>query len=175
MNFLLVAIALFVSNACYSQFDGLQINLEKKSFVVTKNQRVSVFCSPDGAHFYVGNKSIPKVDYSNPDSWMKRDADTLFEISKTDFDRIAELALGLSSINLLGGINTSALYIVNDPVLVELELCINGQIVSYSIFLPVDCENRHFSQFCKLCEEILLLAKVDPDVFLERKTKIFNW
>lgn len=138
---------------------------------IPKNQRISIFCSFDGQHYYVGNKDTPEVNPSNPDVWMKRDADTLFEISKHEFNRISELVLGLSSINLLGGLDASELWITNDPTIIELELSISGQTVSYCLFLPLNQKNVRFKQFEEACEAIILLAHEDPDEFLERKSK----
>jgi hypothetical protein len=168
---LICVISFFGANIGYAQFDGLQINLEKKSMVSYKNQRISIFCSYDGQHCYVGNKANPKYDASNPDTWSKRDADTLQEISKRDFNRIAELSLALSSINLLGGLNPSEISITHDPTIIELEITIGGQKVTYSLFLPLNQNDFHFGQFEALCEEIIILANKNPDEFLERKGK----
>ncbi len=167
---LAIAIALFRVNVAFGQFEGLQINLEKKSMVIGKNQRISLFSSYDGQHYYVGNKADPKMDSSNPDSWFKRDVDTLIEISKQEFNVVSEKVLGLSSINLLCGLNANSFKIVHDPTIIELELSINGQTVSYSLFLPL-YQNTHFKQFEEVCEAIILLANEDPDEFLERKSK----
>ena len=171
---LAVAIALFWANVAFGQFDGLQINLEKKSMVIGKNKRISLFCSFDGQHYYVGNKAAPKMDSSNPDSWFKRDADTLMEISKQEFNVVSEMVLGLSSINILDGLDVNSFKIVHDPTILELELSINGQTVSYRLFLPL-YQNTHFKQFEEVCEAIILLAKEDPDEFLERTTKKKKW
>ena len=160
---------LLLSTNVFAQFDGLQINLEKKSIVITKNQRISVFCSYDGQHYYVGSKANPKIDTSNPDTWDKRDADNLHEITKEDFNRISEMALGLSSVTLLGALDPSELYIVHDPIVIELELYISGQSVKYSLFLPLSQNDFHNRQFLDLCEQIILLAGEDPNKFLERK------
>ena len=160
---------LLLSTNVFAQFDGLQINLEKKSIVIAKNQRISVFCSYDGQHYYVGSKANPKIDTSNPDTWDKRDADNLHEISKENFNRISEMALGLSSVTLLGALDPSELYIVHDPIVIELELYISGQSVKYSLFLPLSQNDFHNRQFLDLCEQIILLAGEDPNKFLERK------
>lgn len=165
---------LLLSTNVFAQFDGLQINLEKKSLVIAKNQRISVFCSYDGQHYYVGSKANPKIDASNPETWNKRDADTLLEISKEDFNRISEMALGLSSITLLGALDPSDVWIVNDPTVIELELDISGQSVKYSLFLPLSQDDFHNRQFLDLCEQILLLAGEDPNKFLERKKNGIN-
>ena len=160
---------LLLSTNVFAQFDGLQINLEKKSIVIAKNQRISVFCSYDGQHYYVGSKANPKIDTSNPDTWDKRDADNLHEITKEDFNRISEMALGLSSVTLLGALDPSELYIVHDPIVIELELYISGQSVKYSLFLPLSQNDFHNRQFLDLCEQIILLAGEDSNKFLERK------
>ena len=165
----LLLFLLLLSTNVFAQFDGLQINLEKKSLVIAKNQRISVFCSYDGQHYYVGSKTNPKIDTSNPETWDKRDADTLLEISKEDFNRISEMALGLSSVTLLGALDPSELYIVHDPIVIELELYISGQSVKYSLFLPLSQNDFHNRQFLDLCEQIILLAGEDPNKFLERK------
>ena len=160
---------LLLSTNVFAQFDGLQINLEKKSIVIAKNQRISVFCSYDGHHYYVGSNANPKIDTSNPDTWDKRDVDNLHEITKEDFNRISEMALGLSSVTLLGALDPSELYIVHDPIVIELELYISGQSVKYSLFLPLSQNDFHNRQFLDLCEQIILLAGEDPNKFLERK------
>lgn len=169
-NILLVLMLLLGTNV-FAQFNGLQINLEKKSIVIDKNQRISVYCSYDGQHYYVGNKANPKIDTSNPDTWDKRDADTQNEISKEDFNRISEMALGLSSITLLGALDPSDIRIVHDPTIIELELYISGQSVTYTMFLPLNQNDFHYRQFEDLCEQIILLAGENPDVFLERKAR----
>ena len=167
---LAIAIALFRANMALGQLDGLQINLEKKSKVIGESQRISLFCSFDGKHYYVGSKAAPKMDFSNPDSWFKRDADTLMEITKQEFNVVSEMVLGLSSINLIGGLDANSFKIVHDPTIIELELSMNGQTISYRLFLPL-CHNTHFKQFEEVCEAIILLAKGDPDAFLERAAK----
>lgn len=154
----------------FAQFNGLQINLEKSCHVIEQNKRISVFCDFDGQHYYIGNKVSPRIDYSNPETWFKQDADTLRELSKNEFDRIAELVLGLSSINLLFGLNLNELGIAHDPDVVLLELFINGQSISYRLYLPLNPNNSHLKQFEDVCEQIILLAEENPDVFLERRT-----
>ena len=164
----IILFLLLLSTSAFAQFDGLQINLAKKSFLVAKNQRISIYCSYDdksNSHYYAGNKANPK--YDSPESWW--DFDTIRELSKEDFNRISESALGLSSVTLLGAIDPRELRIVYDPTVIELELNISGQSVKYSLFLPLSQDDFHNRQFLDLCEQIILLAGEDPNKFLERK------
>lgn len=164
----LLFLMLLLSTNVFAQFDGLGITLMKKSFIIAKNQRIKVYFSFDenhGSHYYIGNKANPK--YDSPQSFW--DFDTIKEISKEDFNRISEMALGLSSVTLLGAIDPSELQIVYDPIVIELELDINGQSVTYSLFLPLSQDDFHNRQFLNLCEQIILLAGEDPNKFLERK------
>lgn len=167
---LLLFLTVSISSA-YAQFNGVQINLEKKSMVIGESKRVSVFSDMKSNRYFVGNKESPKIDNSNPDTWFKRDADTLFEISKIDFDRVSELCIGFSSINLCGGMKTNDYIISTEPKLLELEIIIGGQSICYTLFLPFDKNNEHLKQMEDLCETILLLAGEDVDAFLERKEK----
>ena len=155
----------------FAQYNALQINLEKHSVVIGKSQRVSVFCDFDGKHYYVGRKGSPKLEYSNPETWIKRDADCLKEITKKEFDSMAEMVLGLSSMNLVFGLNLVEYEITHDPDCVLLELSISGQRIVYELFLPFDPTNSHLKQFESICEQILLLADEDPDEFLNRQSK----
>lgn len=171
-NALLLFLILLSTNM-FAQFDGLRINLAKKSMFIAKNQRISIYCSFDdnsNSHYYVGNKANSKYDSANS-YW---DFDTIREISKEDFNRISEMALGLSSVTLLGALDPSEVRIVYDPTTIDLELWINGQSVSYSLFLPLSQDDFHNRQFLDLCEQIVLLAGEDPNKFLEIKKKWYQ-
>ena len=84
------------------------------------------------------------------------------------------MALGLSSVTLLGALDPSEVRIVYDPTTIDLELRINGQSVSYSLFLPLSQDDFHNRQFLDLCEQIVLLAGEDPNKFLEIKKKWYQ-
>ena len=171
-NAILLFLILLSTNV-FAQFDGLRINIAKKSMLIAKNQRISMYCFYDDngdSHYYVGNKANPKYDNANS-YW---DFDTIREILKEDFNRISEMALGLSSVTLLGAIDPSEVRIVCDPTIIDLELSINGQSVSYTLFLPLSQDDYHNRQFLDLCQQIVLLAGEDPNKFLEIKKKWYQ-
>ena len=155
----------------FAQYNALQINLEKHSTIIGKNQRISVFCDFDGQHYYVSRKDYPIMESSNPETWFKRDANCLKEITKKEFDSTAEMVLGLSSMNLVFGLNLVEYEISHDPDRILLELSISGQRIVYELFLPFDTTNSHTKQFESICEQIILLADEDPDEFLNRQSK----
>lgn len=168
---ILIVSILFQTNLL-AQYDGLRITLWKGSLVVDKTEKICAYCNPVDSSYYVAIKKQPRF----PDDWMSENHDTVYEIAKNEFNRLAELCLGLSSLNILGGIDASAVFFGNEfGSSLLLDLMINGQSVSYRINSPFDKNNRHFKQFGEVCEAIILLAKEDPDEFLERKTKKKKW
>ena len=163
--FLIIGLALFIRTNLFAQYDGLIITLWKSSLIVSKTEIISTYCNPIDSSYLI---SIKK----NPEDQMSTDYDTVYKIKKEEFDSLAELCLGLSSSNILGGIDPSVVSFENEfKSSLLLSLMINGQEISYRINCPFDMNDPHLKQFGEICKAIIILAKEDTNQFLEIKTK----
>jgi hypothetical protein len=169
---LYVFMAMTIKGVC--QYDAVQICLTKHSFVIKENQRITMFCDKRCNAYFVGIKDYPYIDENDPSTLLLTNADTLFEITKTDFNRIVEMCMGLSSFNILSGMYTQETDIIYDPSSISLKILANDESVRYEVLLPIkNVSERHLQQFVIVCEEILNLTNISTNKFLEKRHKLF--
>ncbi len=169
---LYVFMAMTIKGVC--QYDAVQICLTKHSFVIKENQRITMFCDKRCNAYFVGIKDYPYIDENDPSTLLLTNADTLFEITKTDFNRIVEMCMGLSSFNILSGMYTQETDIIYDPSSISLKILANDESVRYEVLLPIkNVSERHLQQFVIVCEEILKLTNISTNKFLEKRHKLF--
>lgn len=169
---LYVFMAITIKGVC--QYDAVQICLTKHSFVIKENQRITMFCDKRCNAYFVGIKDYPYIDENDPSTLLLTNADTLFEITKTDFNRIVEMCMGLSSFNILSGMYTQETDIIYDPSSISLKILANDESVRYEVLLPIkNVSERHLQQFVIVCEEILNLTNISTNKFLEKRHKLF--
>jgi hypothetical protein len=167
-----VFMAMTTKGVC--QYNGIEICLTKHSFVIDENQRVTLFYDKSCNSYFVGIKDYPYIDENDLNTLLLTNADTLFEISKTDFNRIVEMCMGLSSFNILSGMNTQETTIINDASSISLTIMANYESVCYDVLLPIEnVSERHLQQFVIVCEEILNLTNISANKFLEKRHKFF--
>lgn len=169
---LYVFMAMTIKGVC--QYDAVQICLTKHSFVIKENQRITMFCDKRCNAYFVGIKDYPYIDENDPSTLLLTNADTLFEITKTDFNRIVEMCMGLSSFNILSGMYTQETDIIYDPSSISLKILANDESVRYEVLLPIkNVSERHLQQFVIVCEEILNLTNISTNKFLEKRHKLY--
>lgn len=172
--FFLVFIISAISLKVFGQYDAVQICLTKHSFVIKENQRITMFCDKRCNAYFVGIKDYPYIDENDPSTLLLTNADTLFEITKTDFNRIVEMCMGLSSFNILSGMYTQETDIIYDPSSISLKILANDESVRYEVLLPIkNVSERHLQQFVIVCEEILNLTNISTNKFLEKRHKLY--
>ena len=165
---LLVLIISAMTLKVFGQYDAVQICLTKFSFVIKENQRITMFCDKRCNSYFVGIKDYPYIDENDLNTLLLTNADTLFEITKTDFNRIVEMCMGLSSFNILSGMNTQETILVWDASSISLKIYANNESVCYDVLLPIkNVSERHLQQFVIVCEEILKLTNLSAKRFLK--------
>lgn len=173
-----IALLFFIISAislkAFGQYDAVEICLTKFSFVIKENKRITMFCDKQCNSYFVGVKDYPYIDENDHSTLLLTNADTLFEITKTDFNRIVEMCMGLSSFNVLSGMNTQETTIINDASSISLTIWANYESVRYDVLLPIEnVSERHLQQFVLVCEEILKLTNISTNKFLEKRHKLF--
>lgn len=173
-----IALLFFIISAislkAFGQYDAVEICLTKHSFVIKENQRITMFCDKRCNAYFVGIKDYPYIDENDLSTLLLTNADTLFEITKTDFNRIVEMCMGLSSFNILSGMYTQETDIIYDPSSISLKILANDESVRYEVLLPIkNVSERHLQQFVLVCEEILKLTNISTNKFLEKRHKLF--
>lgn len=157
---LLVLVTCFQTG--FAQYDYLQINIEIHN-PNKKNNRLRCSLYKDSTSYLVSVKNNPMFKGDNYETWLKRDADIIIKISKEDFNSVAEKVIGLSSFELLKGMNPSNPVIGNDGYGVILEIVVTVDKISYSIWSPSrNTKERNLESFLTICKGILLLAKLKP-------------
>ncbi|GAB4459506.1 MAG: hypothetical protein Fur0028_13130 [Bacteroidales bacterium] len=147
--------------ASFAQYNYLQINLEIET--QKKKNHHTRFSLYQDSLFYIGIKNNPIIYNDKPETWLKRDFDTIIKIRKEDFNKIAEMSMSLSSFTILKGMNPSNPIIGNDGIVANLELVVTMDKISYSIWNPSsNTKERNLEPFLAICKEILLLAKMKP-------------
>ncbi|MBR5631653.1 MAG: hypothetical protein IKW82_08425 [Bacteroidales bacterium] len=158
----------------FSQYDGVEICLTKHSPVISENQRITLFYEESFDSYFAGIKNYPYINEKDISSFDSKNADTLFKMSKTDFNRIVEMCIGLSSLNVLSGMNMQGTAIIYEGSSISLMISANYESVRYDILLPIEnVSERHLQQFVVLCEEILKITNLSAKRFLGIKTKRF--
>lgn len=159
--FLFILVLCF--QASFAQYNYLQINLEIQTAKKENNKiRISLY-QEDSVSFFLGIKKNPAIYYDKPETWLKRDADTVIKIRKEDFNSVAKEVMSLSSFELFKGMNPSNPIIGNDGIGVNLEIVVTMDKITYSIWSPTcDIKERNLDPFLAICKEILLLAKLKP-------------
>ncbi|MCB9045017.1 MAG: hypothetical protein H6550_02640 [Chitinophagales bacterium] len=90
-------------------------------------------------------------------------ADTVLKIDKDKFDKITQLALSISSTDILEGMDPSDVTIYDDATNAVLTLKVGQEKVIYSILAPkLHTKNRKLKKFVQTCEEVLVVAKINP-------------
>jgi len=150
--------------ASFAQYNYLQINLEiQTSKKENNNIRISLY-QEDSVSFFLGIKKNPILNSKDYKTWLKRDADTIIKISKEDFNLVTEKIMGLSSFEVLKGMNQSNPIIGNDGTGVILEIVLTMDKISYTIWNPsCDTKKRKLEPFLAICKELVLLAKMNPN------------
>lgn len=153
---------------CFAQFEGLQINLEVQTTKKEKKHiRLSLY-HKDSTVSLLGIKYNPIVDTHDYKTWLKRDVDTIIEISTEKFNRIAEMSMNLSSSLIIEGAKPSNPKIGNDGVVVNLELVVTMDKISYNVWSPMhNTKERNLESFLDICKEILLSAKLKSKEILK--------
>lgn len=152
----------------FGQYDAVEICLTKHSFAIKENKRITMFCDESNSSYFIGIKDYPYIDENDLNTLLLTNADTMFEITKTDFNRIVEMCMGLSSFNVLSGMNTQETTIVYDASSISLKILANYESVCYDVLLPIkDASERHLQQFVIVCEEILKLTNLSAKRFLK--------
>lgn len=170
----LVYVFMAMTTKGFCQYDGVEICLTKHSFVIDENKRITLFCDKSCNSYFAGIKDYPYIDENDLNTLLLTNADTLFEITKTDFNRIVEMCMGLSSFNVLSGMNTQETTIINDASSISLTIWANYESVRYDVLLPIEnVSERHLQQFVLVCEEILKLTNISTNKFLEKRHKLF--
>ena len=135
----------------FAQYDFVQINLE---FADNKTQfgkyRISMYKNLDSC--FVGIKHNPVLDNTAPETWLKRDHDTILDIDESSFINIVEKCINLPSKEIILGTNPT------NPLLpcagVNLEINIIGQKIEYKyIHHQKTPKNEVLKSFMK-CAEI---------------------
>lgn len=158
----------------FCQYDGVEICLTKHSLVISENQRITLFYEESCNSYFAGIKNYPYINEKDINSFDSKNADTLFKMSKTDFNRIVEMCMGLSSFNVLSGMNTQGTAIIHEGSSISLTISANYESVRYDILLPIEnASERHLQQFVVLCEEILRITNLSTKEFLEKRAKLF--
>lgn len=158
----------------FCQYDGVEICLTKHSPVISENQRISLFYEESCNTYFAGIKDYPYIDKNDINTLDSKNADTLFKMSKADFNRIVEKCMGLSSFNVLSGMNTQETVVINEGSSISLTISANYESVRYDILLPIEnVSERHLQQFVVLCEEILKMTNLSAKRFLEKRPKLF--
>lgn len=165
---LLLFVFTAITIKAFCQYEGVEICLTKNSFVIDENRRITLFYNNSSNSYFAGVKYWPYIDENDISSFSPTKADTLFTISKIDFNRIVELCLGLSSLNILSGMNTQETTVVNDPNSITLTIWANYESVRYDFLLPIDnARERHLQQFVVLCKEIINTTDLSVNSFLK--------
>jgi len=148
--------------AIFAQYNYLQINLEIET-QKKKNPYIRFSLYYQDSLFYISIKNNPKIYNDKPETWLKRDADTIIKISKENFNKIAEMCMNLSSYTIFKRMNPSNPIMGMDGIIVNLELVVTMDKISYSIWSPdYNTKERNLEPFLAICKEILLLAKLKP-------------
>ena len=165
---LLFFIVSAITIKAFGQYDAVEICLTKHSFVIKENKRITMFFDETTSSYFIGIKDYPYIDENDLNTLLLTNADTLFEITKTDFNRIVEMCMGLSSFNVLSGMNTQGSIIVCDASSISLKIWANYESVCYDVLLPIkNVSERHLQQFVIVCEEILKLTNLSAKRFLK--------
>jgi len=162
-------ISFLILTACgqvsLAQNNYTQINLEiESSKKKTQHVRFSLY---QDSLFYLGIKTSPIRDPKNPETWLKRDADTVIKISKGEFNKIEEMLASLSTSKVLKGMNPLDPSVSNDGTIVTLEIAVVSNKISYCIWSPTyKTRERNLEPFLAICKEVLLLSKKNFKDFL---------
>lgn len=163
-KYFIILILSFYFEVSSAQNNYMQINLEVKSLLKDKNIRFSLF--QQDSIFYLGIKKNPKVDFQDPQTWSKRDADKVIVISKGDFYSVIQKCMELSSIEIIKGFNhTDTIYEFESSVNLEIDAI--RDCVSFKIDNPTyRTKERRLDAFLDICKEIFEIAKMRPGDYL---------
>lgn len=147
-----------------AQYNFIEMKFQVGSLIPFKHFELNVFCKEEKYFITVQSVSI------NKHTEMKDTLNTIHSISKNEFDMLTQMALSISSKDLLNGMNFSELYITHDDGIVST-LNINssiGEEISYSIVNPMtNTQKRNLTTYLHVFREALLLAKLNPNKILQ--------
>lgn len=154
-------ILVLISQASFAQYNYMQINLEiQTSKKENNNIRICLY-QEDSVSFFLGIRKKSILNPNDCKTWLKRDVDTIIKISKEDFNSVIEKVMGLSSFEVLKGMNQLNPIIGNDGCSVILEIVVTMDKISYSIWSPsYNTKERNLELFLAICKDILLLSKM---------------
>jgi len=190
----LLVILLLVIKTGFAQYDYLRISLEVIHSMQKQNSNIQFKLYQIDSLFLFSVKSIPIINdtrysHTKTDTIYKKDSliiysvksipiiddnkyletkiDTIYIINREIFNEIAEIAINLSSEQIIRGTNPSNPSFGNDGTTFNLNLSVLFDDITYSIWCPdMNTNRRNLEPFLNLCKKIILLAKLNPkDVF----------
>ncbi len=93
--------------------------------------------------------------------------DTVYEVEKAAFDKLSSLALSLSSVDLLKGMNPEHPYLYNDGIGCTLTISIFQEHIRFAVVNPMSrTRDRNLEKFVQVLKEMLLMAQLNPQKVL---------
>lgn len=148
-----------------AQYDFLQLSLEvggptKENSYVKLTLYRKMF-NEDIAQYLIDVKAVKKIKESHL-------IDTTYIITKEQFNKISELAMSISSTDILKGMNPHDPTVYQDAGGCKLTLQIFQESICYNVLAPRnETKDRNLSTFLQTCEELIKTAQLKPDKVFE--------
>jgi hypothetical protein len=157
---------IFISLSSFAQYDGSQINLEVKGSEKS-HIRFSLY-KKDSLTYCISIKHNPKMDLNNWSTLIEQDYDILYLIDKEIFNEMVEKVIKLPYPKILNGMIFHNSIIKDDDTIVELEYVAGFyDRISYTIqCFYCNTKERNLEQILEVCQDVILLAKMNPQRIL---------
>jgi hypothetical protein len=152
----ILTISLFLNGyPIFAQYDYLKIDLEIGRWK-TKYTHVALNMYWKEGKYFI--RAATKSGFKETDT---RDTTYLVQIDKSQFDNICQLALSISSVDILKGMGVANPSIYHDAMGCNLTLNIAQESITYKILFPAsNTEKRGLATYLQVCKEMLLAARL---------------
>ncbi|MCX6225495.1 MAG: hypothetical protein NTV01_12230 [Bacteroidia bacterium] len=164
MKYFCFGLILVITQSSFGQFNAFQITLEiGRSLKKPNYTRIDLNQINDStAIAEIRTKPFPDS------AWVIRpEANISYSMSILQFNKLGAMVKGLSTEQLLVGMNPSNPILGTDGSVESLELVVPMDRISFSFWSQTsETKERNLEPFLAICKEILLLAKLKPKDYL---------
>ncbi|MDD4402830.1 MAG: hypothetical protein PHI24_13525 [Desulfitobacteriaceae bacterium] len=165
MKILILILFVFISSFSFAQQGLHEISLEINGLKRKPNYtRIDLFIKNDSTAIV----EIRTKHLTNDMLFQRPKADTSYNMSIEQFNKVTGLFNGLSIEQLINGMNPKNPSLRSEPTGFKLTIRVMQEYIILDIVEPgYNTKERNLEPFLAICKEILLLAKLKPKEILK--------